>query len=114
MSKPRVELAPSRTVFDRLLDITTGVDILYVVVMLVGAVGWGVYTVGGWILEAWRNGAWWSFTLMAATSAFLLGGVIWELSRRRPGAFALVTVSVSLVLGIGHVLSDSSWFTSNP
>lgn len=92
----------NRTISDRVLDVIDGIDILYVVVILACAVGWGAWVVGGWIVEAWRNGAWWSFSLMALTSAFLLGGLAWELKRRRPGAFALVTVGAALLLGIGH------------
>lgn len=111
MSKLRPGLTPERTVSDRVLDVIAGLDILYVVVILAAAVGWGAWIVAGWLVDAWRSGAWWTFMLMASTSALLLGGVIWELRHRRPGAFALVTLGASLLLGIGHV---SEWLSGNP
>lgn len=111
MSKPRAEWPPNRTIFDRVLDVITGIDIVYVVVILACAVGWGVWVVAGWIVDAWRNSAWWSLFLMTATSTFLLGGLTWELTRRRLGAFALVTAGASLLLGLSHV---SDWLSGNP
>ncbi len=98
-------MSPNRTIFDRVLDIIDGIDILYVVLIVACAVAWGAWVAGGWIVESWRAGAWWSFFLMASTSAFLLGGLAWELKRRRPGAFALVTVGAALLLGIGRVFA---------
>ena len=94
-----------RTIFDRVLDVVDGIDILYVIVILVCATGWGAWVVGGWIVDAWRIGAWWSFGLMTATSAFLLGGLTWELKRRRAGAFALVIVGAALLLGVGRLFA---------
>jgi hypothetical protein len=105
-------LEPSnRTGFGRVLDVLEGIDILYVVVILAGAVGWGAWIVGGWIVEAWRSGAWWSFILLTSMSALLLGGLAWELRHRRLGAFVLVTVGVSFLLGVGRV---SDWLSGNP
>ncbi len=109
MSERRPGLTPNRTISDRVLDAITGLDILYVVVILAAAVAWGAWIVAGWLVDAWRSGAWWIFMLMAATSVFLLGGLLRELKHRRPGAFALVTLGVSLVLGIGHV---GEWLSS--
>ena len=90
---------------DRVLEVLDGIEILYVVVLLACAVGWGAWVVGGWMVEAWRNGAWWSFSLMSSTCVVLLGGLTWELKRRRPGAFALVTVGVAVLLGIRHAFA---------
>ena len=103
MGGTEVTVRGNRTISDRVLEVIDGIDILYVIVILACAVAWGAWVVGGWIVEAWRSGAWWSLSLMALTSAFLLGGLTLELKRRRPGAFALVTVGAALLLGIGHV-----------
>jgi hypothetical protein len=100
----RPELTPNRTTSDRILDVITGLDLVYVVVLLACAIGWGVYTVAGWMLEAWRAEAWWRLALLAGTSLFLLAGTVRELARRRVGAFSLVTGSISLMLGASQAL----------
>jgi hypothetical protein len=90
----------SRTVFDRLWDILWGLDALYLALILAAGIAWGTFTVGSWIVAAGRSGAWWNFALMASTSAFLLGGVVRELTGKRPGPFALFTFVASLLIGL--------------
>jgi hypothetical protein len=40
---------------------------------------------------------------MASTSAFLLGGVVRELTGKRPGPFALFTFVASLLTGLAGI-----------
>jgi hypothetical protein len=99
------ELARNRTASERILDTLNTLDIVYVAMLLACAIGLGAYAVGGWILEAWRTGAWWSLALLSSASLFLLAGTLRELVRRRVGAFSLVTGVVCLMLGISHAFS---------
>jgi hypothetical protein len=96
----RPELTQNRTASERILDVITGLDIIYVIVLLTCAIGWGVYTVAGWIVEAWRTEGWWRLALLTCTSLFLLAGTVRELAHRRIGAFSLIAGAISLMLGV--------------
>jgi hypothetical protein len=92
-------------VSERILDVLHALDIVYVTILLACAIGLGGYTVAGWMLEAWRTGAWWRLALLFSVSLFLLAGTLRELTLRRAGAFSLVTGVISLLLGISQAFS---------
>lgn len=100
--QPPLERDPTWS--DRTWNLLGGLDVLQFGLVLVCAVGTGIFVAGGWVLEAWQAGAWWRFGLLVGLSLFLAVGVVREVVQLRLGAFSLVVVGITVVLGARHVL----------